>query len=724
MKRILCITAVIAMLSFSSIARADMVRLISASPSRVVIEYTIPPPILDAVAANGASWDSLTIPDAGFTTRIGRPQLPLISRLIAMPDRAGASVTLSDFKMSTLESLNVVPFQKPPLRCSCSVEPFKVDEDFYSTDALWPSSFVELGVPAIIHGLRVITVNFYPVRYNPITGIAEVVSSAKVEINFEGKDLRNVPISNTLHLSPAFERIFKDQVLNFGQLRNDPSTNWEPQDGLYLVLAADDYQDIIDPLVQWKTIKGLPVEVHMTSELESVTFQKIKEFIADKYANAEGGLDYVLLVGSYTQLPPGNGINDTPTDHLYTTLEGNDYFPDIVIGRLAVRNTDQAAIAVNKMVDYETAPVTETTDWFTSAMTISSSQYRDDLNAQTCGQIYTQLGDFTHVDYFLNSNGQATAKNVTDGVNQGRSWISYFGHGSETEWASIWPPYTNDDVLALQNNGKLPVVISIACSNAAFDYPSPCFAEVWINGGRDKGASGIFAASRDTPFFYSDAIGIGVNAGYFYAGFTTFGAACTYAKLFMYHYFPEPAGQTTEEVMQQFHVFGDPELNAWSAVPANMEVTYPGEITTSDSSIAFLVKLNGQPLKQALVHLFNDNFTISSIMRTAGDGTATITLGEPLEVGSYHIVVTGKNGLPYSGTLEVQGSADDDTGDDDSGLDDDAADDDSIDDDAMDGDDAGTDDDENSDDDSDDDGMPPSSDEEEGSSSGSCGCAI
>jgi len=44
------------------------------------------------------------------------------------------------------------------------------------------------------------------------------------------------------------------------------------------------------------------------------------------------------------------------TDHSYTLLEGDDYFPDILIGRLSFQSMNELYTVINKIISYESAP--------------------------------------------------------------------------------------------------------------------------------------------------------------------------------------------------------------------------------------------------------------------------------------------------------------------------------------------------------------------------------
>lgn len=695
--RLACIILIIAL--FTGTAFADFIGqaapatldVVSATESSIQLLLTVPGMELRSLKNRGRTWDVVGVMNAGTTSDIGEPALPLITRLVRLGSTSGVIANYEILESQQLEGLNIFPYQKAPLRNGTSW-PFAISESVYMQNALLPNAIVTIGEPGIIHGVRLAPVILSPLQYNPFTGDAVLVKKARITLDFQGQNTRNTLSDRSPKPTHVFSQLLDRQLINT-TIDRDTYTDFEPEDGEYMIITGDAFLDYAEQLAAWKEQKGLPVSVYTATEAGS-TAQEIKQFITDRYYKAgEPPLDYVLLIGDIQQIPTFFGIGYCPADHIYTTLEGDDYWADIIIGRLSVQTADEAEIAVGKMLDYETDPYLGQTDWYSAALTVSGSDMDDDQNATVCGEMCETYGDFDQVDYFFQSNGGNTGLNVSSALNEGRSWVSYFGHGWEQGWSSTNPSFDNGDVIQLTNSGKLPVITSIACANAAFDSANDCFAETWIKNARDRGAAGIFAASRNTPFFYTDILGQGVARGYFIEGMDSFGAACFFGKMHMYKLFPEAAGGQTEEVMHHFHVFADPELGVWSAVPEDPTVAYPETITVGEDDYAQVtVQFGPVFLKHALVHLYRDGeFSVTG--RTNTTGNATLKLPDDLTAGEIQLVVTGRNALPFFATIEaVMPGADDDDDNDATDDDDDNADDDD--------DSADDDDDDNDDDDS------------------------
>jgi gingipain R len=660
--------------------------VLEQSDNRLLVRIDVPEMQTGQVEANGAAWDVIAVEGLGTTSQVGAPELPVWTRLVAVGPAEGVQARVASAREETLVNIDAMPFQTPQDRCCDTPPPFVIDEELYTTDGFWPAQPVVTDEPVIMHGRRFVPVHFYPLQYNPVTGELRYAESTVLEITGGTRDPRNV-LTRELPASQAFAAVYESFGLSFA--RRGAQDNWAPVDGAIMVIAPDNFLDGINKYVEWKTKKGLPVEVVPTSAIngQGQDAPAIKKMIHNRYFNAQlPPLDYVVIFGDFAQVTTMFGLGGCSSDSKFVTVDGQDYFPDVVIGRLSAQTLEELGRVVNKMVDYEASPQMDETDWYQSGIVLGSGAGVDDQNALFCGQVLEQQGGYTHVDYLYEKDNTATAANITKDLNAGRSWFTYFGHGAWNLWASCTPYYTNANVKQLKNNRQLPVITSIACENGAFDYDQECFAEVWISWSERAGAAGIFAASRNTPFGYTDSLGRGVAVGHFKEKYLTFGAACYYGKMWMYGDYPEPAGGTTEEVFQHYLIFGDPELNIWSDVPADLSVQPDHDLQQGDGSVVITVLKDGAPFANALVHAWGNGDT-DVAARTTEAGQVEISFAQPLAAGELQVVVTGQNAYPWESGLTVAAPADDDAVDDDAADDDQSSDDDATDDDASDDDD-------------------------------------
>ncbi len=658
MKKVILLSAVLALFVFSSAwaykvnLGADdalKVELISADASRVRVELRIPEVLVEDKLAEGEIYQLLTIPGGGWLTRVGDPQVPLFCRFVALPPTSGVRVEVIEQETETLSgSFRIHPFQKPPVRGeNPQPEVFQLNQDTYSEDRAFPGNLVEVGDISILRDLRLAPIKFFPVQVNPVSGAVTVYKRLVVDLHFEGTG--DNPQTNPRNvLTRSFVKTYEDFVLNFDQVKGGKDL----VDGSVLIITYDNFYDQVLPLAESKSRRGLSTHLVNKSDV-GTTNSQILSYISTAYHTWPDPPEYVILVGDVAQIPTNNGLSCI-TDHKYATVDGSDYFADLAIGRISVQTTMEATHVIAKTMNYRNNPYTTEDEWFRRGMTISGSDYVDDYNALRCGRFMVDYGDFTYFDSLWSSRGTATVSQITTRLNQGRSWIAYFGHGSATTWASTSPSFNNSHIDALNNGEMLPAIFSVACNNAEFDYGSDCFAEKWIKAGsvgNEKGAVIICASTEGSQFFYSDTLGRGTYKAYFADSVFHFTPAVNLGKMFMYTYFPESSGGTTEREMQMYTTLGDPELDPWTAVPESLEVTYPDFVMIGGDAFTVTVELNEQPLKDALVCLIKDTEIYESA-RTDPNGQVTFDL-TPENPGNMDVIVSAHNAYQHESLVPV-----------------------------------------------------------------------
>jgi hypothetical protein len=109
-----------------------------------------------------------------------------------------------------------------------------------------------------------------------------------------------------------------------------------------------------------------------------VDVHAIRNFLAYTIDNWDPYPSYVLLFGDGHFNPKGYNLSkynaweesyippylapvdpdilETAADNRYVTLVGDDILPDMMLGRLAVNNTEEASAVVEKIITYETTP--------------------------------------------------------------------------------------------------------------------------------------------------------------------------------------------------------------------------------------------------------------------------------------------------------------------------------------------------------------------------------
>jgi len=226
-----------------------------------------------------------------------------------------------------------------------------------------------------------------------------VARRMRVEITFAGEDARNQNTTQSPRLTPSFDRMYREMVINY----EEPAKAQGLQHGTWLVICRNDSQVLtrLQPLVDWRKRKGYPVRVATTTETGTSAAQ-IKAFIQNAYNTWSLPPEHIVLAGD------ANGTYALPTwssgggegDHPYSQLAGGDLLADAHVGRLSFETLSELDIIVAKTVNYESTPYMGDTAWYRRACLVgdpSSSGYSCVQVMQWIKQRLLQIG-YTSVD--------------------------------------------------------------------------------------------------------------------------------------------------------------------------------------------------------------------------------------------------------------------------------------------------------------------------------------
>lgn len=278
-------------------------------------------------------------------------------------------------------------------------------------------------------------------------------------------------------INPYFTDIYQSHFLNFSYRYQDMA-----EYGSMAVICPPEFNELIMPWVQWKNQKGIPTTVYST-ELTGHTYESTKAFIQNLYNN-DPNLTFVQLVGDYAQIPcivNGTDTHFAGRDADYTLLDGDDWYPDIFVGRFSAETSAELWTQVKRSLEYEKDLAAG--DWLSRASGVCSNLPPipgddNEHNWEHLDNIRTKLlaNGFTSVDRIYANEG-STGQDFIDSINGGVSLLNYCGEGYPTYILN--PPLTVDDAMALTNTGMLPFIHSVACSVGQF-FNTTCLAEALL----------------------------------------------------------------------------------------------------------------------------------------------------------------------------------------------------------------------------------------------------
>lgn len=643
-------------------------RVLSSDAAGLSFEVEVPGAVVTEGAGVPFRGVGLSIPGATTIQKPGFPDLPVLSYLVAIPATGGVEIEARVSGERVLSGFDVLP-AAPFARVGEEPAEAVRDPGIYATDAVYPAAVASVGEPAVMRDLRLVQVRVFPVRYNPVERALVAADRIEISLRFTDGEGENQKGLVRPFRSEAFEPLYKSLVLNYDSLPRA-----EVRRGTYLIITRDAYTASIADFVRWKNQRGIETIVVPLSQIgANPTANDIKAYIQNVYNTWDSPPDYVLFVGDtmgtggapipcfYVQ---GTTVQDA-TDHPYSELDGSDYFPDVIVGRMSVSSTTEAIVAGLKVLSYERDCDAGSDEWYTKALAVAGNYatgVRMTSPRQTTlrvREMFFQYG-YAQVDTVFYPPVTSPAP-VASAINAGVSFVNYRGWGNADGWE--YPTFTRSNIDALANGKMLPVMTSVVCGTGNYDRgPLPCFGETWIRSGSPSALRGgpvmTGPTEASTSTKWNNALDIGIYQGILEDGLTHFGQALLRGKMEVYRNFPLDTSrvQDVEFYFNVYNTLGDPELLLRTAVPRIFSVSHAAGLTLGTNRLTVTVTDSGGatvPGAEVIVWKEGESYEVRAL-----EGGRTISMPlNAMTAGTAYVTVNAVNYKPYTGMVTVSQQA-------------------------------------------------------------------
>ncbi|MCF7918963.1 MAG: hypothetical protein K9N06_03495 [Candidatus Cloacimonetes bacterium] len=606
----------------------------------------------------------ITISDSQFSqirlsgcSQGGLPQQPAIehfSKLLALPEAGNWQVADLHYKWDELELSH-------PIITNSRQE----TAGYERINAWYPEDIVNISDPVIMRQSRFSQLSVAGMQYNPAQNKVRIIKNLDLELRLQQSI--NIKLTSGAYSGSAFDKIAASSVSGYPGSRNQSN-------GSYLMICPDlpEVVYLVEYLAQWKRKLGHQVVIATLTETGS-TNSEILDFLQNAYDNWDDRPEYVMLVGDVSGnivLPSwyivGYATPYDVTDHPYSLLEGEDYFSDVLIGRISVQSLVQLQTVFSKIMGYEGNPPLES-NWFRQALMccyVSDDHYDPEYSQrETVMAVREKLLDFTYteVDTFV-SPYQSGITNLANMINGGYSFINYRGAGSPFNWAAESGSMFNiNNFSELHNGFMLPMVTSIVCGGCDFADASysTCFGETWLTAGSPQNPIGGIAfigpSEHDTKTSFNNCNDMGIYQGITQEGIFGAAAMMLRGKMELYINYPgchqmdgiDDAFDSDMLYFYAYNLLGDPGLEIWTDTPQNIEAEIPRQVAQSASQLQMQV-LN-IPAEGFTVAVTTVNELYASSI-TQSDGSATVSI--PPDEESFYVTISAYGYLPL--TIEIQ----------------------------------------------------------------------
>ena len=659
MKKLTILLGII-LLSFSAVAQqwtpitsprpaAPITHLVTSTEQTTTVTFSLEGFLQTAVATPKGTQYIITVPKMASMLEEGTPDLPLFAIPVLIDDEAKMEVRIENAQYKDFENIEIAPSKG---NLSREVDPASVPfryGEMYSQNAFYPASQAQLDQPYILRDFRGQNIIVYPFAYNPVTKTLRVYTHLVLTMSQTQEKGINPKLSlkkGHAHLSPETEAMYAHRFVNY----RDKTTKYSfvADEGSLLVICPDRFLDAMQPFVDWKNMSGRPTTMVSLSEIGGNNTDLIKTYILNHYNNPDENLCYVLLVGDYADLTP-KAMSGGASDIWFGQLEGNDYYPEVFVGRFSAETAIDVQNQVTKVIYYE-RDITTQANWLDKGIGIGSSEGAGsghnggESDYQHIEYIRDTLLHYTYSEVSQHYHGVGVGTNAAmlrENFNNGASICNYCNHGSQTNW--YVGSFNNSQVNALVNDYKWPVIWSTACLNGQFNYSQPCFAEAWMRAtnnstGVPTGAIGGMFSWTSQPWQppmtgqdeMVDVLCEWRNADHYHH---TLGGASLNGNMRILDLHPSDQGATHNTWI----LFGDPSLMMRTANPTEMNLTCePEALFLGQTELRLTAEA-----EHALATLSINGSVIASAPIVNGE--ATLTFESPTETGTAQLVVTSFN---------------------------------------------------------------------------------
>lgn len=649
----------------SSVFTNPSVTILSDDATATVMKIDIPGYFLERFNANGKNYSSIFIgDDEGITTETGMPEIPYIAKVLAIPDRGIVSVDVIELgEKHVYKNVDVAPSRESWKEGDPETD-YVENNKCYSSSEIYPNVLASVEEPSVFRDFRIARVSVFPIRYSPAKKEIESYSSITVKVKYSAGIGVNEKTTPKRKIAPTFDKLYRSFIFNYDEVLNARYDGRLEGHNIMMCIMPDIFVNSFQPFAEWKQKTGTEIVIKKFSEIGATgnTPEVVKNYILSVYTTWVNAPTHILLVGdagSPQNVAPyknWTGMGWTfPNEDYFVELEGNDFFPEMMIGRFTNQEDYRLQVIISKMLRYEKYPERVDNAWYKKGIVSSNNAYASQVEVKRfTAQLMREDGGFTSVDTMMSKSPCLyTVSDIVAAINNGRSYLNYRGEGWYDGWTSSCSAMKTSHVNSLNNGAKLTFVTSIGCGVAGFHSGDNSFGEAWVEIGTPtapRGGVTFIGPTSNTHTTYNNKIDKGIYVGMFQEGMDSPGEALLRGKLYLYNvYGTDPYVEYHYKI---YCILGDPSLHVWKDIPKPVTVTKPDSIFIGFNQVQISVvdSLTGVPVENARICISGDG--IYELGSTDASGIALLDVS-PATVSTLSITVCGGNVIPVEGTIMI-----------------------------------------------------------------------
>ncbi|MEA3287374.1 MAG: C25 family cysteine peptidase [Candidatus Marinimicrobia bacterium] len=272
----------------------------------------------------------------------------------------------------------------------------------------------------------------------------------------------------------------------------DTSASLREQDGDLIIITIPEFEEELEEYIAFKVSEGWdPIVVSVADIYDEFNWginspYAIRSFL--QYANNQwpSSPEYVLLIGDAIANPQqakrDTRLRNVPTfymqtygwgaaeaDYWYSLINGNDYLPDLNIGRIPCSSIEDLGTTITKLIGYGQGD--NYGSWQNELITIAG--FENTFKTQSELLLRNNIPkSFMPSRIFIDrdSEGQifwGDTDSLVAQWNEGKMLINFLGHGGGAVWADR-SLFVRDDIQYLDEETPPAFITSMTCFTASF----------------------------------------------------------------------------------------------------------------------------------------------------------------------------------------------------------------------------------------------------------------
>ena len=266
------------------------------------ISYQLGQFSLSQVEFRGEEMSEISINAVTIPNNEGLPNLPLESRMIAIPQGATAHLNVVRAETQTFQNVNIAPALRLQAENEEPEMNYVKDMDVYGKNALYPENPFQIGQSSL-RGVDVVNLAITPFQYNPVTKELVVYTDIELSLSFEGG---NGHFGDDRLRSPYWDPILAGQLANYDQLPEiDYAARMQDwvrgnRDGAEYIIVIPNNDGFMEPaqrLKEFRMQQGIITEIYRLDQMPATTTDQMKTWFHNAYNTWDIAPVAVLLFG-------------------------------------------------------------------------------------------------------------------------------------------------------------------------------------------------------------------------------------------------------------------------------------------------------------------------------------------------------------------------------------------------------------------------------------------